>query len=47
MKALSIEKNAVNYRADLPFETSPNEVVIQPLLVGVCRTDIELAAGYM
>lgn len=37
----------VRVRRDLPEPRTAGEVVLEPILVGICRTDLELAAGYM
>lgn len=47
MKGLWIERRALSFREDLPLETREGEVLIETILSGVCRTDLELAQGYM
>ncbi len=39
--------SSVRLRDDLPQPVPADEVLLRPLLTGICRTDLELAAGYM
>lgn len=47
MLALTVVNRAVVLDASLPLEKRADEVLLRPLLSGICRTDLELAQGYM
>ncbi len=47
MRALAVYDGQVRLLSDAPEPTcAPGEVVIQPLLAGICNTDLELVRGY-
>ncbi|MBI3580917.1 MAG: alcohol dehydrogenase catalytic domain-containing protein [Nitrospinae bacterium] len=48
MKAIYLSKGKLEYRSDLPVPVpGEGEALIRVLKAGVCRTDLEMAAGYM
>lgn len=47
MRALAVYQGQVRLLSNAPEPTcAPGEVVIQPLLAGICNTDLELVRGY-
>jgi alcohol dehydrogenase len=47
MKAVALEEK-LTFRSDyVPVPRGKNEALIRPLLVGICKTDLELVKGYM
>lgn len=47
MRALAVHHGQVRLLSEAPEPTcAPGEVVIQPLLTGICNTDLELVRGY-
>ncbi|MEK8022839.1 MAG: alcohol dehydrogenase catalytic domain-containing protein [Candidatus Hydrogenedentota bacterium] len=47
MKGLYVRNRTLRFRDDLALEERPGEVLLEPVLSGICRTDIELVHGYM
>ncbi|MBI5178253.1 MAG: alcohol dehydrogenase catalytic domain-containing protein [Nitrospinae bacterium] len=48
MKGLYYGNGKLEFRADLPMPVAaPGEALIRVLKAGICRTDLEIAAGYM
>ncbi len=48
MKGLYFSNGKLAFRADLPMpQRKPGEALVKVLKAGICRTDLEIAAGYM
>lgn len=48
MKGIYLSKGKLEYRSDLPIpKPGEGEALIRVLKAGICRTDLEMAAGYM
>ena len=48
MKGLYFSGGKLAFRADLPMpQRKPGEALVKVLKAGICRTDLEIAAGYM
>ncbi|MHA1578056.1 MAG: MDR/zinc-dependent alcohol dehydrogenase-like family protein [Candidatus Freyarchaeota archaeon] len=48
MRALLVDNGRVKLVSDYPFpKVKPGWVLIKPVLVGICKTDLELIKGYM
>ncbi len=48
MKGLYFSHGKLSFRTDLPMpRRKPGEALIKVLKAGICRTDLEIAAGYM